>query len=256
MVGRPQSPTCSSALNFSLDTDRCDYEAADGMREADVSMPDRVIVEVADPQAATRFALEGSESSTRQALIRRALITGGTLSLGGVVIGGLPRLAHSAPSPAQDARVLNLVLLLEHLEAEFYADAIRRGSLTGELRQFARVVGAHERAHVAFISKALGKAARKEPTFSFGNATRDPAKFTAAALALEDLGVAAYNGQAANLTKPTLAAAARIVSVEARHAAWIRFIAGESPAPGPTDQPATAAKVTAAVRRTKFVKSS
>jgi len=201
-------------------------------------MPDRVIVEVADPQAATRFALEGSESSTRQALIRRALITGGTLSLGGVVIGGLPHVARSAPSPGQDARVLNLVLLLEYLEAAFYADAMRPGGLTGELRQFARVVGAHERAHVAFISKALGKAARKEPTFSFGNATRDPAKFTAAALALEDLGVAAYNGQAANLTKPTLAAAARIVSVEARHAAWIRSLningtGNHNPAPEP-----------------------
>jgi len=218
-------------------------------------MPDLVTVQVADPEAAALFAREG-ENSTRQALLRRALAVGGTLTLGGVVVAGLPGLAHSAPSPAQDARILNLVLLLENLEAEFYAEALRRGSLKGELRQFARVVGSHERAHVAFITKALGRAARKKPTFAFGNATRNPARFTAAALALEDLGVAAYNGQAANLTKPTLAAAARIVSVEARHAAWIRFIAGESPAPGPTDQPATAAKVTAAVRRTKFVKSA
>jgi len=219
-------------------------------------MPDRVTVQVPDAEAATRDALDPAQSRTRRELVRRALVAGGTLTLGGVLIGGLPRLAHSAPSPAQDVRVLNLVLLLEHLEAEFYADALRRGGMTGELLQFARVVGGHERAHVAFIAKTLGSAARKKPTFSFGKATRNPADFTAAALALEDLGVAAYNGQAANLTKPTLAAAARIVSVEARHAAWIRFIAGESPAPGPTDQPATAAKVTAEVRRTKFVRSS
>jgi hypothetical protein len=172
-----------------------------------------------------------------------------------VTVAGLPRLARSAPSPSQDVRILNLVLTLEYLEEGFYADAIRRGALTGELRQFARIVGGHEQAHVAFIKKALGNAAGKKPKLSFGDSTRDPQKFTAAALALEDLSVAAYNGQAANLTKGTLAAAARIVSVEARHAAWIRFIAGEVPAPQPTDEPATANQVNARLRRTGFVRS-
>jgi hypothetical protein len=219
-------------------------------------MPDQVTVHVSDPGAAIRLALDESQRHTRGSVIRRALIAGGTLTLGGVAVGGLPRFAYSAPSPAQDVRILNLVLLLEYLEAAFYADAVRRRGLTGELRQFARVVGGHERAHVAFVSKTLGNAARKKPTFSFGAATKDPAKFTAAALALEDLSVAAYNGQAANLTKGALAAAARIVSVEARHAAWIRYIAGEVPAPQPTDQPNTADQVTAAIRRTKFVKSA
>ena len=47
---------------------------------------------------------------------------------------------------------------------------------------------------------------------------------------LEDLAVATYNGQAVNLTPASLKAAARIVSVEARHAAWIRSIVGEVPA--------------------------
>ncbi len=216
-------------------------------------MSDRVTVHVTDPGAAIRLALDESETRTRGDLIRRALVAGGTLTLGGVAVAGLPSLARSAPSPAQDVRILNLVLLLEFLEEAFYADTVRRGALTGERRQFAEVVGAHERAHVAFLAKTLGTAARKKPKFSFGDATRDPAKFTAAALALEDLSVAAYNGQAANLTKGTLAAAARIVSVEARHAAWIRFIAGKVPAPQPTDQPATADQVTAGIRRTGFV---
>jgi Ferritin-like domain len=218
-------------------------------------MDNRVTVRVTDPESAIRLALAEPERATRAQLLRRAFLAGGTLALGGVAIGGLPRLAASAPSPAQDVRVLNLVLLLEHLEAEFYADALRRGGLTGELRQYARVVGRHEQQHVAFIRKALGDKARNKPRFSFGTGRVTPAEFTAAALAIEDLSVAAYNGQAANLTKPTLAAAAQIVSVEARHAAWIRFVADKVPAPDPTDDPATAAQAEARIRRTGFVRS-
>jgi hypothetical protein len=67
--------------------------------------------------------------------------------------------------------------------------------------------------------------------------------------------VAAYNGQATNLTTGALEAAAKIVSVEARHAGWIRAIAQENPAPDATDTPKTAAQVTRAVNRTKFVSS-
>lgn len=218
-------------------------------------MDDGVIVRVTDAESATRLALDATERRTRADVLRRGLLLGGTLALGGVTITGLPRLALSAPSPAQDVRVLNLVLLLEFLEAEFYAAAAQRGGLRGELRQFATVVGGHEREHVAFIRKTLGSAARKSPAFSFGRATSNPDGFTAAALAIEDLSVAAYNGQAANLTKGTLGAAARIVSVEARHAAWIRFVAGKVPAPDPTDEPATAAQVEARIRRTGFVRS-
>jgi hypothetical protein len=50
--------------------------------------------------------------------------------------------------------------------------------------------------------------------------------------------------------------AAQIVSVEARHAGWIRAIAGENPAPNATDEPKTATQVQSAVNRTGFVRSS
>ncbi len=73
---------------------------------------------------------------------------------------------------------------------------------------------------------------------------------------LEDVGVAAYNGQAVNLTKPVLKAAATIVSVEARHAAWIRDIVGQPAAPDATDKPATERQARAAVARTGFVKAA
>jgi Ferritin-like domain len=62
---------------------------------------------------------------------------------------------------------------------------------------------------------------------------------------LEDIGVALYNGQAGNLTPGALAAAAEIVSVEARHAAWARDLAGELPAPAATEAPADLQQVKA-----------
>ena len=54
-------------------------------------------------------------------------------------------------------------------------------------------------------------------------------------MSLEEAGLGVYNGQAVNLTPQTLAAAARIVSVEARHAAWARALAGKDPAPVAVD---------------------
>jgi hypothetical protein len=54
--------------------------------------------------------------------------------------------------------------------------------------------------------------------------------------------VAAYNGQGSNLRRRTLPAAASIVSVEARHAAWIRrLVAGPNYDAGRTSLPAPTA---------------
>jgi hypothetical protein len=213
----------------------------------------QVFVRVIDAAASRRDA--APPAVTRHELLKRAMVVGGTLVAGGVAIGGLPPLAVSAPSPAQDARILNFALLLEYLEAAFYGEAEEKGRLRGELSEFARVVGEHERAHVAFLKTALGRAAAPEPTFDFGNATTDPDRFTAAAATLEDITVAAYNGQTTNLTKKALAAAATIVSVEARHAAWIRSIIGQTAAPDPTDSPLTEREVRAALTRTGYLKA-
>jgi hypothetical protein len=140
-------------------------------------------------------------------------------------------------------------LLLEETERAFYAEALRRGALQGELREFASVVGAHEEAHVAFLRKALGRAARKRPQLDFGETTGNADRFAVTAATLEDTVVAAYNGQATNLTKPTLRAAATIVSVEARHAAWIRDIIGRTAAPKAVERPLTAGQAQARLRR-------
>jgi hypothetical protein len=210
---------------------------------------------VLDVAAAARAA-RAEPGLTRTRLLQRAVVGGGGVVAGGVLLGGLPGVAPAARSKAQDVKILNLVLQLEELEAAFYADAEARGVLRGELAEFARVVGEHERAHVAFLRKALGDQAESKPTFNFGNTTSDRDRFVATAAFLEDTAVAAYNGQAANLTKPVLQAAATIVSVEARHAAWIRDIVGQPASPDATDAPATERQVRRALAKTGFMKAA
>ena len=195
-------------------------------------------------------------ASSREQFVARAIVAGGAIAAGGLLVAGWPRLGAAAPSAAQDAKILNFALLLEYIEAGFYSEAVVKGKLAGDLLDYATTVRDHERAHVAFLKRVLSKGARQKPTLDFGDTTSDPKRFTTAAIALEETMVAAYNGQAANLTKPTLAQAARIVSVEARHAAWIRALAGEDPAPSATDKPKTASQVQADVNRTGFVRSS
>jgi rubrerythrin len=160
-------------------------------------------------------------------------------------VGRLVRLGNAvaSPSKAQDVRILQLVLQLEYTQVAFYEQALQKASLRGELQEFARTALAHERAHLQAIKGSLGANTGPPPRFAFGAAVRNPGAFTQAAIKLEDLAIAGYNGQATNLTSGTLAAAATIVSVEARHAAWVRTLAGDVPAPEAVDTPITAAQV-------------
>jgi len=157
--------------------------------------------------------------------------------------------ATASPSRAQDIRILQLVLQLEYTQVAFYEQALRDAGLTGDLRQFAETALGHERQHLAAIRKALGAQAGSEPAFAFGPRTKSREAFVNTAIELEDIAVAAYNGQATNLTKGTLAAAAEIVSVEARHAAWARAIAGQVAAPKPVDTPMTAEQAASGLRK-------
>lgn len=186
-------------------------------------------------------------ATTRTQLLQRATVCGGAV-VGGGIVWGLSQLSFAAPSDEQDARVFKLVLALEHVKAAFYEQALARAGLNGELRDFARTVAQHEKSHVAFLEQALGGATESTPRPDFGDALKDVDAFSAAAVKLEDLAVATYNGQAVNLTTASLTAAARVVSVEARHAAWIRSILGEVPATEPTDAPASEDETRARLR--------
>lgn len=179
---------------------------------------------------------------SRAGLIGRGFALVG--ALGGAAVGAsaLEAATGSAPSPAQDREILKFGLLIEQLQAAFYAAALQGGRLTGEARQFAEVTGGQEQQHVKFLTGVLGPGAGSSPKFRFGDAATDPSRFIATAVLLEETGMAVYNGQAVNLTPSTLAAAGRIVSVEARHAAWARALAGKDPAPAAVDTPTTVAQ--------------
>jgi Ferritin-like domain len=171
---------------------------------------------------------------------------------GGVAVGLAawlrPQSTAGKASAAQDVRILNFLLVLEEAQAAFYDAALRAGALKGDLLAFARVVAPQEREHVDFVRGKLGAQAGPRPTLDFARATTDPKRFSAAAIDLEEATAAAYIGQGANLTRGAVVDAARIVAVEARHAAWIRDLAGADPAPRAADPPRSAGDVLSELR--------
>lgn len=192
---------------------------------------------------------ESTESRMPRAVfLRRGAILAGTAAGAGLVLGQGPAEDAEAQSAAEK-RALNMALVVEYAEAEFYAEAVQRGKLDGELKAFAEQVSGQENAHVEFLTGALGSSAQAKPKFDFGDSTGSPEAFAERAAALEDLAVGAYAGQAGNLSKKTLRAAATLISVEARHAAWIRSIVGRPPANDPTDKPRTADQVMSDLKR-------
>lgn len=130
------------------------------------------------------------------------------------------------------ADVLNFALTLEYLESEFYNKTIDTGILPQGALPYYFQIAKHENAHVKTLKAALGSAAISKPTFDFTAGGMFPDVMSnvvtnyAVAQAFEDTGVRAYKGQAPNLMSnpAVLTVALQIHSVEARHAARIRFL--------------------------------
>jgi rubrerythrin len=202
------------------------------------------------------FGMAADVAVSRGDVLVRALAAMGAVGLGGVLVGSLAGIAASAPSPGQDARILNYLLLLEYLQEAFYKEALAADALDGESRRLAEIAGDHEQKHVGSLRAVLGSNARARPEFRFGDAVRSERKFAAAALTLEETTAAAYIGQAANLTEKRITTVARIVPVEARHAAWIRALVNRSPAPHAADPAQTPKQVERTLEGTGFVKRS
>jgi rubrerythrin len=224
-------------------------------------------IKVLDVDGALREAEDAIQGDTRANFFRKAAVGGGAVVASGSILGMLPTLATAAPSAKGDLDILNYALTLEFLEAAFYKQAVKNAGASGDLQDFAKLVAAHEATHVttlkAVIKKVGGKAV-SEPKFDFGKAVTDADTFAATAFVLENTGVHAYLGQAANLqSKALLTAAATIVTIEARHAAGIAAILGNSAfgkgknsitPDGAFDVPVPKGKILKAVGKTGFIK--
>jgi rubrerythrin len=196
----------------------------------------------------------GTTEVRRATLLKRVAITLGGITAGGAAAAGFAEASRNSPHrdasslSARDREILEFALRLEHLQVAFYSEAIRRGKLSGEAKQFAHTVGHEEQQHLDYFEHVLGNSNAKPGRFKFGDATAGDKQFVAAAAKIEDTGLAAYNGQAENMSRQTLTAVARVISVEARHAAWARSLAGQVPAPVPADEPISAAQALNAIK--------
>ena len=203
-----------------------------------------------DVDGAVAETFERLPGETRSGFLRKAGLAGAGVAGGFALRPGLA----AARASSRDIAILNYALALEYLQASFYTETERIGALRGALAHQARVVGAHERDHVRAFKEQLGSAAIKEPQFDFHGVTENPKAFRSTAVAFEDLATAAYKGQAPKIkSRAYLAAALAIHSVEARHAAWIRRLAGFLPAADAFDEPLDDQRVVDIVNSTHFV---
>ena len=145
-----------------------------------------------------------------------------------------------------DVGILNYALTLEYLETAFYADVVKSGLFKGADLATIRKFGEEEAEHVSALTaavKGLGGKPAPEPKTEF------PLESAKSVLELagtvENLGAAAYLGQAGNIKSPeVLASALAIHSVEGRHAAALNTLLGMPITPdGAFAKPATAKEV-------------
>ena len=185
--------------------------------------------------AAPELAAIEVETLDRSTLLVRGVLAAGAL-YGATAVSPILRQAFAQGASQGDLDILNFALTLEYLEAAFYDQGGKEVSdLSGEVKGYVETFGGEEQEHVEALMATitdLGGKPVKAPAVDFGDAFSSADKFIETAITFEDLGVSAYNGAAPSIeSKDLLATAGGIVQVEARHAATIRFAAGEDPAP-------------------------
>ncbi|WP_293897252.1 MULTISPECIES: ferritin-like domain-containing protein [unclassified Sphingobacterium] len=125
-----------------------------------------------------------------------------------------------------DIAILNYAYALEQLEAAFYIQLVNNpyAGMTDMEKAFFTDIRDHEIAHREFFKVALGAKAISSLDLNLSGINFSSREnVLATAKTFEDLGVSAYNGAGWLIKDPNyLLLAGKIVSVEARHAAWVR----------------------------------
>ncbi|KAG0328782.1 hypothetical protein BG004_002471 [Podila humilis] len=149
---------------------------------------------------------------------------------------------------ASDLKVLNYALTLENLEAEFYKQGLAKYSEDDfekagyDTKIYNRLmhIKEHEVTHVSVLTSVIqsmhGDAV---PVCKYKFPLDSLTSFLAVAQALENTGTSAYLGAASGLSGDLLTAAATITTVEARHAAYLNELLGQSGIPYAFDTPLT-----------------
>lgn len=137
---------------------------------------------------------------------------------------------------AGDLAIVQYALTLEHLETDFYNAVLDSGVIKDmKLAETAKLIRDNEQEHVdaltATVKKLGGMPKRPETTFD-AVIEGGPDKVLETAAVVENLGAAAYLGQAPRIkSKEVLAAALAIHSVEGRHAAALNTVVGRTIVP-------------------------
>lgn len=166
------------------------------------------------------------------------------LLLAATAVSAGPVVKRAPTLPNGDIDILNYALTLEYLERKFYQDGLKNYTKA----DFAAAgfdecfynnlvqIRADEESHVDFLAKALGPQAVSEASYSFPSTSAS--SFVALAAVLEGVGVSAYLGAAASIVDKTyLTVAGSILTVEARHASYVRGALKQKPFPKPYDTP-------------------
>jgi hypothetical protein len=205
--------------------------------------PNAVARAVADPVSRRRFmALTGGSAAAAAFLAACGSSTTTTTTSATPKSGG----GETEQFGKGDVGILNYALTLEYLEAAFYADVIKSGLFKGAELGTIRKFGEEESQHVAALTaavKQLGGKPAPEPKTEFS--LKNARSVLELAGTVENLGAAAYLGQATNIKSPeVLASALAIHSVEGRHASALNTLLGKSITPdGAFAKPADAKTV-------------
>jgi rubrerythrin len=183
-----------------------------------------------DAASRKRFLKMAGGGAVGSAFAAFVAACGGDDEAGGGAMGADTE-ARTMPAQGGDLEIVNYALTLEYLEADFYRQVLDSGVIKdAKVASLAKAIGEHEQEHVDALLKTarmLGRPAERPKTDFAAVLDGGAEKIVSTAATVENLGAAAYLGQAARIMdKEILAAALSIHSVEARHAAALNDLAG------------------------------